>query len=311
MKRTSIAILALFLLTACTQGGQTAELAQFIGGTQGVVVSFEPQTPPAEVFDGGFSPFDVVVRLENKGEETIKAADTTVRITGILEPEFNLKSGDLTKRVNEELTAVRKNPTGTLLPGNPVFVEFKNFNHVTPITGNALDFPLRADVCYKYATKASTLLCSRANILQPEPNGICEVTADKPVANSGAPIQVKNVKQAARSASSVTFSFDITHAGTGLVYEQGSTCLKGERRFEDSITVSVETRVPGLSCTGFEGGGDGKATTTTKMYNGVKTVTCTQSFPSNTDAVIPVTINVGYDYEERVQTTVTVKHSGE
>jgi hypothetical protein len=310
MKRTSIAILTLFFLVACTQGGQQAELQQFIGGTTGLAVTFEPNTPPKEAFDGGFSPFDVVVRLENKGEETVKAGAATVKISGVLEPEFNLKTGDLTKKVGEELTAMRKDTTGKTLPGNPVFVEFKNFNHISAITGNALDFPIRADVCYTYATHASTLLCSRSNILQPEPNGICEVTGDKPVANSGSPLQVGNIKQAARSANSITFSFDITQSGTGLVFEPSSTC-NDDRKYADSIRVSVDTKIPGLTCSGLDSAGDGKVSGLTKLYSGTKTVTCTQAFSSASDAVVPATVTVGFDYEERAQTTITVKHSGE
>lgn len=302
--------LLIITLIGCTTG-ETPELAQFIGGTQGLAVTFEPNTPPKEAFDGGFAPFDVVVRLENKGEETVKAGDTTVRITGILEPEFNLKSGDLTKKVSEELTAVRKDATGKVLAGNPVFVEFKNFNHVSEIAGNALDFPLRADVCYKYATKASTQLCSRENILNPETNGICEITGDKPVANSGSPIQITNVKQAARSANSVTFSFDITHSGTGKVYERASVCDKSQRRYEDNVFVEVDTKVSGLSCSRLDSSGDGRVSGFIKMFSGTTTVTCTQQFTRATDAVIPATIDIGFDYEERAQTTVTIKHAGE
>ena len=310
MKKISLFTI-LFLLAACTPGGNTAEVQQFIGGTEGLTATFETNTPPKEAFDGGYAPFDVVVKLQNKGEETVKAGDTTVRITGILEPEFNLKSGDLTKKVTEELTAVRKDGTGAVLPGNPSFVEFLNFNHVSTITGNALDFPLRADVCYKYATRASTLLCSRANILNPEANGICEIVGDKPVANSGAPIQVANVKQAGRSANSITLSFDITHVGKGRVYEQSSTCDKSARKYEDNVLVTVDTKVPGLTCSRLETKGDGKASGFIKMFTNTATVTCTQTFSNPSDAVAPITINVGYDYEERAETTVTIKHSGE
>jgi hypothetical protein len=299
------------LLVACQPGSKQTELTQFIGGTQGVSATFEANTPPKEAFDGGFSPFDVVVRLENKGEQDIKAGDTTVRITGVLEPEFNLKSGDLTKKVSEELSPVHKDNTGKVISGNPVFVEFKNFNHIGAIAGNALDFPIRADVCYSYATTASTLLCSRANILQPQPNGICEVTGDKPVANSGSPIQVANVKQAARSANSITFSFDLTHAGTGKVFQQSSVCDSTQRSFADNTHVDVETGVPGLSCSRLDATGDGKAGGLIKMFTNTATITCTQQISSPTDAVIPAIITVGFDYQEEAQTTVTVKHAGE
>jgi len=299
------------LIAGCPSDTEPGDLQQFIGGTQGVVVSFETNTPPAEAFDGGFAPFDVVVRLQNEGEERIARGDTTVRITGILEPEFNLRPGDLTKQLDEELTAIRQDATGKIIPGNPSFVEFKNFNHVTPITGNALDFPLRADVCYKYATRASVQLCSRENILNPETNGICEVSGPKPIANSGAPVQVSNVDQAARSVNSITFSFDVNHVGTGRTYETDSVCDKSQRRFEDNVFIEVSTRISGLSCTRLESTGSGKVGGFVKMFGGIATITCTQTFPAAQDAVIPATIRVGYDYEERTQTMVTIKHAGE
>lgn len=309
MKKISL-IISILLLAACTPGGTTGEVQQFIGGTTGVAATFEPNTPPAEAFDGGYAPFDVVVRLENKGEETIKPAHTKVTISGILEPEFNLKNGDLTKKVAEELTAIHKDPTGKTVPGNPVFVEFLNFNHVSAITGNALDYPLRADVCYTYATHASTLACSRSNILNPAANGICEVTGDKPVSNSGAPVQVENVKQAARSANSVTLSFDIKHVGTGRVYGLESGCDKTQRKYADNVDVTVETGIPGLSCSRLQGSSS-NARGNVAIYGGSATITCTQTINNPTDAVVPVTITVGYDYEESVETKVTIKHAGE
>jgi hypothetical protein len=301
---------SILLLVACTPGGTTTDIQQFIGGTSGLAASFEPNTPPSEAFDGGFAPFDVVVRLENKGEEAIKPAHAKVTISGVLEPEFNLKNGDLTQKVTEELSPIHKDATGKTVAGNPVFVEFKNFNHVSTITGNALDFPLRADVCYSYATHASSLACSRANILNPEANGICEIAGDKPVANSGAPVQVSNVKQAARSANSITLSFDITHSGTGRVFGLESGCDKTQRKYADNVDVTVETGVPGLSCSRLQGESS-NAHGNIAIYGGTATITCTQTLDHPTDAVVPVTITLGYDYEQTVETKITIKHAGE
>lgn len=303
--------IALMLAGCPSPGGEPGELQQFIGGTEGVVVSYEANTPPDEAFDGGFAPFDVVVRLQNMGEQDIRSGDTTVRITGILEPEFNLKPGDLTKKVNEELIAIRQDATGKIIPGNPIFVEFREFNHVSSIAGNALDFPIRADVCYKYGTEASTQLCSRENILNPEGDGICEVTGSKPVANSGAPVQVANVDQTARSVNSITFSFEVNHVGTGSPYQEDSVCDKTQRRFEDNVFIEVDTNVAGLSCTRLDSTGGGRVGGFVKMFGDTTTITCTQTFSRPTDAVIPATITIGYDYEERAQTTITVKHTGE
>jgi hypothetical protein len=304
-------VLLTILLAGCgTQSGEDATLPQFIGGTEGVVITFEANQPPSETFDGGFSPFDVVVRLENKGEEDVASGDAKIKITGVLAPQFNLKPGDLEQTVDEDLDGLHQDPTGKVVPGNFVFAEFTDFNHVSLIAGNALDFPLKAQVCYKYATTASTLLCSREDNLNPEPNGICEVSGSKPIANSGGPVQISNVVQTARSKDSVTISFDITHPGDGKMFKMGNLCT-AERQYEDSVDITVETRVSGLSCSGLDSTGTGVVEGEVKTFGQTRTVTCTQKFTKPVDAVVPVTIIAEYDYQETAETSIKVKSSGE
>jgi len=310
MKYTPIlAILSLALLAACAPE-QKVELQSFLGGNDAVVVTFTPNSPPSEAYDGGESPFDVEVKLENKGEFNVPLDKARVKITGVRAPEFNLAEENLAKRPDEDLIARSLTTDGKELPSNPVFVTFPNFNHVGFITGSALTYPIRADVCTIYQTQAVSKLCVRENILNPIAGGICEINEDKPFANSGAPVQIANVKESARAKDKIAFTFDVKHVGTGAVYEKESTCDKTTRTPADRVHLLVETRVPGLTCSQLNPTREGVVEGFRKILDGSSTITCTQTV-SRGDYELPLTITLTYDYETTVQTDVTIKHTGE
>jgi hypothetical protein len=311
MRKITAAIVLLVMLTACTGGktGETVDLgAPFVGGTAGVVADFIDFR--AEVFDGGRDPFDVVVRLDNKGEAAVTPGRVRVKLSGINPAEFGKLEEDLKKSPPDELFAVTKDPQGNILPGGQSTVEFIGLNHFSPIAGAQVSLPLRADVCYTYSTQAVSKLCVRENLLAPEAGGICEINEDKQVVNSGAPVQVGAVKETARGKDKLSFSFEIANAGTGQIFERGSVCDRSTRAKENRVYVIVDSGIPGLQCTGFSTTGT-KAEGFTTLFEGKKIVTCTQTISSRTDYEQQIRIDVVYDYEEFKQTTITVKSSGE
>jgi hypothetical protein len=314
MRKTLAAVVAiLVLLTACAGGGksgQTVDLSAspFIGGTTGVVADFVDFRK--DVFDGGRDPFDVVVKLENKGEYATPASRVRVKLSGINPVQFGKLEEDLSKGPADELIAMRLDPQGNVLPATPVFVEFVGLNHFPPVSGAQVKYPLRADVCYTYSTKAVSKVCIRENILAPEPEGLCEINADKPVFNSGAPVQVGTVKESARAKDKIGFSFEITNAGSGQIFERGSVCDRSSRAKENRVYVIVDTGMPGLQCTGLSTTGT-KAEGFTTLFEGKKILTCTQAATSRTDFEQQINVEVVYDYEEYKQTEITVKSSGE
>jgi hypothetical protein len=310
--RKIIAVIALLvMLTACTGGktGETVDLGTpFVGGTAGISADFVDFRK--DVFDGGGDPFDVVVKIENKGEATVKPERVRVKISGINPAEFHKMEADLMKTSPDELFKVTRDPQGNIIPGAQTAVEFTGLNHFSPIAGAQVTLPLRADVCYTYTTEAVSKICVRENILAPEAGGICEINEDKPVVNSGAPIQIGLVKETARGKDKVSFSFEVSNAGTGQVFERGSVCDRSTRAKENKVYLLVETGMPGLQCTGLETTGT-KAEGFTTLYDGKKIVTCTQTVTSKTDYEQQISIQAVYDYEEFKQTQITVKSSGE
>ncbi len=312
MRKIIAVMVFLVMITACAGGAKKGEKidlgAPFVGGTTGISAEFIDFRKA--VFDGGRDPFDVIVKLENKGEATVPTGRARVKISGINPAEFGKLEEDLTKTSTEDLLKVSKDPQGNVLAGSQSTVEFTGLNHFSPIAGAQVSFPLRADVCYTYATEAVSKLCVRENLLAPEPGGICEITEDKPIFNSGAPVQIGSVKESARGKDKISFSFEISNAGTGQIFDRGSTCDKSTRAKENMVYVEVDTGLPGLQCTGLTTTGT-KAEGSTKLYEGKKTITCTQTITSRADFEQQIKLKATYDYEEYKQTEITVKSSGE
>lgn len=310
MKRL-IPVMMVLLLVACQQGGEEKVIAAsnpFIGGTQGLVFDF--QDFREEVFDGASDPFDIVVRVENKGEAFVDKRDVQVEISGFNPREFGKVANDLVSEAPDDIIETRKDPQGGVIPGPRVFVEFTGLNYGDFITGSTAQFPVRADVCYLYRTRGVSKLCIRENLLTPRAGGICEINENKQVFNSGAPVQIRNFKENTRSSDKVGFTFEIVNVGQGDVFERNSKCDREVRKKENRAYVIVATNLEGLQCTGLETTSNGAEGFVT-LFGGSKIVSCSQRVSTRSDFEQLVNIEVIYDYEERTQTLLTVRSSGQ
>ena len=303
----TVALLSLLLLVAaCKPSEKTVEITPFIGGTEGLAIEFTSDQRK-EVFDSGEDPFDVVVKLENKGEHLVTKGKATVSIAGILPQSFGKTEDDLRQNVNDDLIEKRRDPVGNILPGPPVFVEFIELNHISPIVGTTLQFPLRASVCYDYKSDVVSKICVRENILSPAPDGLCLVEESKTASSSGAPVHVTRFIESARGKDKVSFTFDIKHVGTGLVFEPGSNC-EGTRQ-KDNVFVKVDTRIDGLSCTGLPDRSGTAVQGKVRLIESSKTTVCTQTIKRPADYETPVYIEITYDYESSETMSLKVKHT--
>lgn len=304
-----LGLVVLLLLVGCTKDKtKKLEIQPFIGGTSGLLIDFVDLRK--EVFDGGRDPFDVVVKLENKGETLIPKNKVRVKLTGVRPEEFGKTEEQFILSPPEDVFDNRKDVQGNVQPSTPVFVEFRELNHFTKITGSALSFPVRAEICYRYGSRAISKLCVRENLVAPKAGGICEINEAKPTFSSGAPLQVANVQESTRAKNKISFSFELQNSGTGLVYERDTNCDKSTRKNENRVFVSADTKAQGLSCTGLTNRGTAAEGFVT-LFEGKKTVTCTQDIARPSDYELLLSVETVYDYEEFKQTDITVKSSGE
>ena len=306
-KLLALIVLVIFVFSCAPKEAAVPTASPFIGGTTGLVMSFQDLRP--EVFDGGADPFDVVIKLENKGEAFVARQDARVKLSGINPVEFGKREADLIITPPDDLIEVRKDPQGTILPAIPIFAEFLSLNHLAPIVGAEARFPLRADVCYTYKTTAVSKLCVLSDILNPPLGAICEVNEAKTVFNSGSPVQISNFKESARARDKIGFTFDVLNGGVGEIFERNSRCDRVQRQRANRVFLTIETNLPGLTCTGLETTTTGAQGFTT-LYSGIKTVSCTQPVTGRADFEQMVRIEAVFDIEESTTTEIVVKSSG-
>lgn len=303
-----IALISIFLV-GCTGGGSEgiSKTDPFIGGTTGIAINFAEGSPPAEVFDAGNYPFDIVVTLENKGEYTVPKEDVLVTISGILPSQFDVTESQLSTNPEEDLESTRKDSEGDVIKGPPVYVTFDGLNHKDKLEGNQ-QFPIRADVCYTYENQAVSHICVLKDNIDPEKDAVCKVNEAKNTWNSGGPVQVTNFKEDPRSKNKVGFSFKVTHSGTGLIYRHESTCSEEVKTDEDKVWVEVESEADGtLRCSGLSGGSD--TTGYVRLYGGDILVMCTLEVNTNAAYQTPVDIKLRYDYKQVQSANILVKHA--
>lgn len=314
MNKNFICIVALMILTACAGGGEQQAVSlqnPFVGGNEGVSIDFQNLR---DVFDGGRDPFDVVVKVTNKGESAVAKNKIRVKLSGFNPAEFGKLEEQLSKSADEDLIAVKKDAQGNILAGNPSFVEFKDLNHFSPIAGALQSVDIVANVCYNYKTLAVSKLCVRSNILNPVPGGLCEINGNKEIFNSGAPVQVSNLIESTGGKDKVSFVFEVLRSGAGSVFEKDSFCDRSSKSKENKVYVKINTKLNGLTCSGLNSqGSTAEGFVTLFEDTGVmkRQISCTQQIASKSDFEQVIQIEANYDYEDFKRDKINIKSSGE
>ena len=292
------------LLSGCNQ--KTSSENPFIGGTNGLLVNFLEGAPPQEVFDSGTSPFQVIVELTNDGEYTIPKGSVEVRLVGFNPEDFGLSASDIVKQPSEDLEGVRKDLSGNKIPGTTTQIVFPQMNYEKQISVDH-EFPIRAEVCYNYQTKVSSVICVKRDLTDTS-STICNVKEKKKVYSSGAPIQVTSFEENPAGSNRVQFTFTIEQKGNGDVFKRNTMCKPSESETQFSIKnkvyVSVDTGLPGLRCNGLIGGDTAGYVV---LASGKRTINCVQDVNVESDFEQPVNILLDYNFRNMKETSVIVR----
>jgi hypothetical protein len=217
MKKVLVLMVILTVSIFLTGCGQTTTTGKtFIGGTEGLRISFLPGQPPDTITDSGTSSFGIGVKLENVGESTIKAGDLYVQILGIDSGIYGeTQYPDFKRSTTEDIRGAVKNYDGSVLNGGVSVVDFGELKYLGTSVGDLTQTPW-ADVCYKYTTQMASQICIKSNIEQAlSSKDICEVEGEKDPQNSGAPLQVTSLKESYAGTDKIGLTLTITHSGTG------------------------------------------------------------------------------------------------
>lgn len=298
------ALLALTLLLAAC-GGQKglSNSKAFIGGTAGIVMSFMPGEPPAEVTSKD-QPFSVTVKLQNKGEWAVPQGRAWLTLKGFDAVEFGSTDSALANQhPDADIDKNTINPdTGAVIPSTDVFKTF-NLKYSGELSGNH-EFPFVVDSCYEYGTIANAEVCVKKDLLDTADTSVCTVTGAKSAQNSGGPVQVANFQEFGSGKDAIRFSFDVKKVGTGDVSKTGSQCGT-DSASKDVVHVKIDSGMPGLTCATLNGGTESDV----KLVDSTKPIQCVQQLSGSdkTDKIKLANIELTYTYLDSVQTQVLVK----
>jgi hypothetical protein len=309
MKKIIIALLILIamLVAACTDTNTNNTGTGFIGGKQGLDISFYPGAPPDTTPDGAQQQFDVIVDVTNNGEYGVSADDAFVKLSGFPPEALGVTLEALKKNLPEDVEANIKSGDGTIIKAPVVPVSFEGLNYMdTEISGR--DVIIRAEICYEYQTKAAAELCVKENFNSNKENDLCQVDGARTISTSGAPVQISNLKQSTAGTDKTRFTFSIQNMDTGSVYKTDSECVQG---FSNEKKVFVKIGGLGtdsVKCVGLSGG-TADAGYVSLLDDQAKEVSCTVTVTNRNNRIQPFTIDLSYAYWKYVDKTIAVQYT--
>jgi len=305
MKKEAIFIIliGLFLVTGCTQQneGDTGGKV-YIGGDQGLEISFVEGDPPQFVSDGNKESFDVVLLVKNVGEDDIETGDIIATLQNLNKDLFSLSSLSIAN--NFDLEGKSKDRE-RILEGDQEELPFSDLKYTGELDVD-FDVEVRVDVCYEYTTKASIDLCLKRNPTQKKARDVCLVdNANVNVENSGAPVKITNVEQFPRT-DNIRFNFDIETPGE--IYQPetftNSCGIDDQKENKLEVRLTSPSRVE-IKCSKLDDGDEGVV----ELFSGKRTITCTIPTEGLQDVAFKerLSVFVDYVYKDSVSTSFTVE----
>ncbi len=308
-KRVFLFLVFAFVIAAgCEQNGPKSNATPYCGGSEGLEIKFVEGSPPSEVFDNSQFPFDITLRLLNKGEYDVQPSEVKIELSGISPIDFGGPS--YVKVLGEKITGKNKDQNGNCNEGDALHASFggsgeEPFKYKHRLSGNQ-PFPLRADVCYKYRTKSRALFCVQKELPRFGQEPTCKVDEAKPVFNSGAPIHVDSFKQSPGGENKIAFAFEITHKGAGQVHS-GELCDSSITN-RNKVRVKVTSSVGRITCSSLNGANEGDVV----LNENKRIINCIMdtSGVSGREFETLVNIDIDYNYKQHDDTAILVKRLG-
>jgi hypothetical protein len=302
--------------TGTTTGGNS-----FVGGTEGLRTTFLPGSPPERTTDGGSSGFSIVLKAENAGENTVLANDGYVQIWGLDANTYGTVYTDFRKYFYQqegfgtEIRGTSMNFDGSTLNGGVATIDFGDLRYMPSIQGD-IQQKVWANVCYRYANKATTQLCIKNDAEQAfSGTQICVAEGEKSPQNSGGPVHVTSLKESYAGNGRIGVTLTIKHVGTGdnIFKDDQLNCNDVESNLDRGkvrVTfrdVQVAGRNVPVVCQGL---GDGYV----RLYKDssgseMTTIYCTiDTSGSNNVVEVPLDVTLSYVYLQHVEKNLIIRH---
>jgi len=260
-------LMALILvISGCQQQDATSE-GPFVGGNQGVTISFVDGAPVSEFARADSVP--IKVKLVNGGEYNIPENSAEILLYGLAMNDYGLSSDY--KTVPQFLRGIQKD---LIEEGGEAQIDMGILKYQESIS-NFIEPVLRSKVCYPYMTEARITACANSReIVESGGEVICSIEGEKVEAGrvSSSPVQITSFTEQLRGTDKVSFRITLENTGLGEVYRSGSECsglddplIKSEKKDKVHLKI-MPTEISCIFYDGSEGNeGDVRLDGTSKV----------------------------------------------
>jgi hypothetical protein len=251
--RVKVLLIILILLSvtiSCStsrNSGAETTFQDYHKGSQGLVMRFLPDAPPARIFHSDPSAFNVNVEIQNHGTHTVRASDLKLTLTG-----FDRAIVPVSAQPNNPGALILDRKSALLPEGGLDIAQWRAPGTIFLPDNTDLYSPtLQVQACYRYQTQAAPVVC-----IDPDPYTavkelkVCSVTDVAVSGGQGAPVAVTRVEPtifAPDSGRIAQFKIYIQNVGAGQVLASDfgtlSRCEQRNLRYEDQNKVSIAANI--------------------------------------------------------------------
>ncbi len=306
----TVLILILFFGFGCDQKTEEPSV-DYRKGTQGIVMNFMTDMPPATMYDN--MPIDLVVEIKNKGAYPQPNPITGWAINVISPTTKGIGTLYLSGFDNTLIVGMPKRIDIPQLEGQSPYNPEGGYD-VVSFRGNILNFDSRnidnynanflVTSCYKYETISSQTVC-----VDPEPYStkektkVCTIPPSYSLSGGqGAPVAVTKIEEIVLS-NKIQFKIYLKNVGDGKVIDKNRLNIDCPYSLDytnlDKVYVSGRVSGYSLSC---------RPNNPIILINGVGTVICTIPKPamSKSAYTTPLQVKLEYGYSSSIQKGVEI-----
>lgn len=290
----SILLISFLFLAACTKQEQVEKKGSFLGGTQGLVASFEAFGVEEDGVYSIFSTetFPLEVTLVNKGEYELQPGDVTLELLGLSPTEL---SGIPTWQLNNE-DKIEKISTLAPSGGEQTLTFTDNAQYLTEVKG-VVERHWFANIDYNYQTElVIPEVCLKEDLTDTR---ICTVKEAKTFFVSGAPITITKVEEDTSGSGIMALKIKVGNVGGG------KATLRGDK-FGITEKIAYEISDPEWECSS-----SGKVNEARFRNNDAEIVCKSQRLAENFLATKQLKLTFKYKYRDLIQETLRIKESVE
>ena len=306
-------LLVTLLIAGCTSGSSSGtsggSSSQFKGGSDFLTLELEADAPPSIVYDSALSPFDIIVKLENKGEWDIPQNSLRVVLEGFSSDNWgNVQSNLVITEEMEGYDVVYD------IDGGFDYASFENIEYKEKLVQNTYEHNFIVKSCFPYGSKVTFTACvdKDAKRSSKEDNlKLCEGFSNRDYSVSSGPIGVTKVEQQVVNGklrlifSLVNNQFSNPEVDVFLPDTLDPVCKKKEGKSiqtENSVMVTLDDPTIGT----FECNGGKRVVFTSAEAT---RVTCEADISDLPTQELPLALNVEYETLKAFRSSLTVERS--